>query len=226
MAEHSKACCTVPPVVTNNYEPKGTYEKVGDLNIYIYDVFGLFPSTLQGADRLASHLDCLVLVPDFFKGEPLQVSFFPPDTDEKKAKVQAFIEEKAGIEANLFVLLQTTELAKKRWPEVKSWGAFGLCWGGKVAALASGPDSPFQVSGQAHPGRLAKEDAEAMTIPHICLCSPDEPADIVKAYSDILTAPESGKVGEVELYGTMFHGWMGARADLKNEENVKEFERG
>lgn len=31
---------------------------------------------------------------------------------------------------------------------------------------------------------------------------------------------------EFELYGTMFHGWMGSRADMKNEENLKEFKRG
>ena len=43
-------------------------------------------------------------------------------------------------------------------------------------------------------------------------------------YAKILK--QAGKVGEVETYRTMFHGWMGARADLQNEENAKEFERG
>lgn len=43
-------------------------------------------------------------------------------------------------------------------------------------------------------------------------------------YKEILSQP--GKQGEVETYETMFHGWMGAKADLQNDENVKEYERG
>lgn len=59
-------------------------------------------------------------------------------------------------------------------------------------------------------------DARAMNIPHICLASPDEPADILKPYRDELSSHF-----EMELYNTMFHGWMGARANLEDEENAK-----
>lgn len=31
---------------------------------------------------------------------------------------------------------------------------------------------------------------------------------------------------QVETYATMHHGWMGARANLNNEENLKEYKRG
>jgi hypothetical protein len=71
------------------------------------------------------------------------------------------------------------------------------------------------------PRFLDVADAKGMTIPHICLVSPDEPADILKPYEEALP-PHS----EFELYGTMFHGWMGARANLESEENVREFNRG
>jgi hypothetical protein len=71
---------------------------------------------------------------------------------------------------------------------------------------------------------LAKEDAEKMTIPHICLASPGESAEVVKQYADILGG--EGKIGEVETYSSMFHGWMGAKSNLQNVENAKEFERG
>lgn len=41
----------------------------------------------------------------------------------------------------------------------------------------------------------------------------------------ILEKPE--KTGYVETYGPpMFHGWMGARANLKDDTNCKEYERG
>ena len=45
----------------------------------------------------------------------------------------------------------------------------------------------------------------------------------MKEYEEVLRAK---KVNEVETYGSMHHGWMGARANFESEENVKEFERG
>lgn len=72
--------------------------------------------------------------------------------------------------------------------------------------------------------RLAAEDAEALTAPHILLASPEEPADVVARYKEILARP--GKAGLVETYEAMFHGWMGARANLADEKNRAEYERG
>jgi dienelactone hydrolase len=72
--------------------------------------------------------------------------------------------------------------------------------------------------------RLAAEDAEALTAPHICLASPGEPADVVAQIKEILSKP--GKTGVVETYETMFHGWMGARANLEDDKNRSEYERG
>ena len=71
--------------------------------------------------------------------------------------------------------------------------------------------------------QLAKSDAEKFTIPHICLASPGEPAEVVKQYAEVLS--QNGKVGEVETYGEMFHGWMGAKSNLLDEKNRVEFER-
>lgn len=54
------------------------------------------------------------------------------------------------------------------------------------------------------------------------LASKDEAADKVAAYEP-LVAP---KGGAVETYGSMWHGWMGARADLEKEESRAEYVRG
>ena len=62
-----------------------------------------------------------------------------------------------------------------------------------------------------------------MTIPHICLASSGE-AERVKEYADVFSS--DGRVGEVDTYTSMSHGWMGTKSDLSKEENVKEFERG
>lgn len=91
------------------------------------------PQTLQGADRLAESLNAVVLVPDFLKGKYAQGSWFagPPTDGEEKAAYDEFMQ---CMQFPNYVgpLLKATESAKEKFPEVKGWGAFGLCWGGKV----------------------------------------------------------------------------------------------
>lgn len=92
-----------------------------------------------------------------------------------------------------------------------------------MAVLTSNePYSLFVASAQTHPSQLAKEDAEALKIPHLILASKDENPDDVKFY-DPAKMPAGS---EVHTYSTMPHGWMGARADLKSEEPCKEYTRG
>ncbi|KAI5307831.1 hypothetical protein KEM55_007291 [Ascosphaera atra] len=63
----SKACCSIPPAQAANYTPKGTYETIAGLKTYVtgpadatdailmvYDIFGFYPQTQQGADILAT----------------------------------------------------------------------------------------------------------------------------------------------------------------------------
>ena len=72
--------------------------------------------------------------------------------------------------------------------------------------------------------RLAKEDAENLTVPFICLFSKEDGTpELVEEYTEAL---QKRKENVVEKYGSMNHGWMGARANLEDEENLKEFERG
>jgi dienelactone hydrolase len=90
--------------------------------------------------------------------------------------------------------------------------------------LASGENTPFTASGQVHPGKMESADAKALTIPHIVLASNGEPEDVVKEYESLLVG--EGKPHVVETYATMHHGWMGARAKLGEEANLKEYTRG
>jgi hypothetical protein len=103
--------------------------------ILIYDIFGFFPQTFQGADRLAARLNGLVIIPDFFRGGGMPQHALPPDTEEKKEIIAKFRREKASFEANLPVLLQVAEEVKRQWPDVTAWGTLGLCWAGKVCQL-------------------------------------------------------------------------------------------
>lgn len=72
--------------------------------------------------------------------------------------------------------------------------------------------------------RMDVTDAQALSIPHIVLASKDEPADAVAGYADFF--PKNEKEGYVETYTKMWHGWMGARADLEQEESQAEYARG
>jgi hypothetical protein len=66
MSTQSKACCSVPPVVSEGYKEKGEWITINGMKTYatgpkdaksallvVYDIFGFFPQTLQGADILA-----------------------------------------------------------------------------------------------------------------------------------------------------------------------------
>lgn len=110
-----------------------------------------------------------------------------------------------------------------------------------MTILASGFNTPFAASSQCHPGYVYSAplasakfeslfdyslmdaaDAQSVAIPHLVLASKDEAPETVAAYRP-LVAP---KGGAVETYSTMWHGWMGARADLEKEESRAEYVRG
>ncbi|KAJ5378223.1 uncharacterized protein N7496_005632 [Penicillium cataractarum] len=231
-----EACRTIPPVVATGYTPKGQFETIAGLNTYvtgnadaqiglvdIYDVFGMASQTIQGADLLAARLNAVVLIPDFFDGEPLKHEYVPADTDEKKQIIADFMAHKANISRNVDVVIEAVKEYHTRFSSVRKWGAFGLCWGGKVTVLTSGPNTPFAASGQVHPGRMDAADAQALSIPHIVLASKDEPADAIAGYADLFAKE---KEGYIETYSTMWHGWMGARANLEQEESQAQYARG
>ncbi|CAK7229212.1 hypothetical protein SBRCBS47491_007169 [Sporothrix bragantina] len=240
MASH--ACASRPPL-TVDYQAQGRYETLAGLKTYIvgpddatkaiitvYDIFGMWPQTIQGADLLSSLTGALVLIPDFFEGDGAKPEWLPTNTPEKQKALGDFFTTKADFSKNVETLISVRKDLATRFHAVDEHvGVFGLCWGGKIGVLATaagneGPGRRFNVSGTAHPGRLDSKDAEVLTAPHILLASKDEDAAVVAEYEKILSQP--GKVGEVTTYANMFHGWMGARSNLADAENVKEYARG
>lgn len=91
-------------------------------------------------------------MPDFFKGKPLPLSLYPPDTDEKKKIAGEFMQGTANIDVNSKTLGKMVVEAKGAYGDVKCWGCYGLCWGGKLAVLNSGAGTEFKAAGTAHPG--------------------------------------------------------------------------
>jgi len=144
------ACCTIPPV-HSTYEPKGTtkayagFQKAyvtgpdgtGRALIGIYDIFGFFPQTQQGADILAHTLDAKVVLPDFFEpNAPFAASDYPPDTDEKKARLQAFFGGPAEIKKAVGNVKKVGKFLKDEgYTKV---GVYGYCWGWCSSLLYGG----------------------------------------------------------------------------------------
>jgi dienelactone hydrolase len=122
--------------------------------------------------------------------------FISPTEESEKLKT-AFFGKAFDFPQATKDLLEFTAAAKSKWSQVSSWGAFGLCWGGKVVVLTSAESTPFTASGQVHPGKMEIADAKALAIPHIVLASKGEPEDVVKEYHDLL-------VGEGKPNGKLF----------------------
>ncbi|KAF1997855.1 dienelactone hydrolase family protein-like protein [Amniculicola lignicola CBS 123094] len=232
----SKACCNTPAVVSKGYTPKGDYITVDGLKTYatgpstakqailvVYDIFGFFSQTLQGADILAysdSEHPYQVFMPDFFEGEPADISWYPPQTDEHKQKLGKFFQEKAGPPKTLpRVKSIVAELSKERG--IEKWAAVGYCWGGKIVNLSSMEGTPFKVAAVCHPAMVAADDAPGITIPYAMLPSQDESKDDVEKWEKGLKVPHL-----VEWFPDQLHGWMAARADLEDAKVKSEYERG
>ncbi|KAI9770083.1 MAG: hypothetical protein M1840_003533 [Geoglossum simile] len=226
MAKPRKA----PPVVIRDYKPKGQFTTIGGLKTYhtttpsprasilfIYDVFGFIPPTLQGADILAQAGNFSVYVPDLLTGHYADRSWFPTDTPEK-----------AKLLTGLFLSRGDVGVAGDRvgkWMQTVrgdgTWGIAGLCWGGKVVAIVTGWGLEFACAAIAHPLMLDPGDAEDISIPFLLLASKDEDAEDVQEFSKALKGKRV-----VETFADQIHGWMGGGADLEDQRCREEYERG
>ncbi|EGP87715.1 unnamed protein product [Zymoseptoria tritici ST99CH_1A5] len=233
----SHACCTVPPVVTSGYKEKGEFSQVQGMKTYgtgssdattgilvIYDIFGFFPQTLQGADILANgdkEHKKQVFIPDFFDGEPADISWYPPDNKEKEEKLGKFFSTKAAPPKTLERIPKVIEELNKKNPNIKQWGILGYCWGGKIVNLSSQEGTLFKAAAACHPAMVDKADAPGITIPYAMLPSGDEPKDDVEAW-----AKEVKVKNIVEWYPNQVHGFMAARGDLSDDKVKADYEKG
>jgi dienelactone hydrolase len=104
-----------------------------------------------------------------------------------------------------------------------AWAVLGYCWGAKVANLTlHNPDSAVKCGVMAHPAMLDPADAKDLRVPLALLASRDEDVEAVQLFK----GNPAGLEIRVETFGNMVHGWMAARADLEDEECLKEYQRG
>ena len=143
----SAACCNTPAVISNGYQEKGKYITVDGLKTYttgpssaskgilvVFDIFGFFPQTLQGSDIVAysGKDNYQIFMPDWFEGNAADISWYPPDTEEKGKKLGAFFETEAAPAKTIERVMRVMNELKAKNPGITSWGIMGYCWGGKV----------------------------------------------------------------------------------------------
>ncbi|KAI0400929.1 hypothetical protein F4802DRAFT_464607 [Xylaria palmicola] len=233
---HSQACCNIPPIVSKGYDTKGKYEELGGYKTYvtgpsdaskgvltIYDIFGYYPQTLQGADIMAtsSETKFRVFIPDWFKDDPADLEWFPPNNEEKQKKLGGFFQKNPppGVASQIPGYVKAVS---EKYPEIKEWAILGFCWGGKVVSLVTAsPETPFKAGIEVHPAMLDPKDAENIKVPLAVLASKDEDAESVKKFEANLTGPK-----HVETFPDQIHGWMAARSNLEDERVKSEYKRG
>ncbi|KYK61022.1 c30d10.14-like protein [Drechmeria coniospora] len=234
---HNEACCNIPPVVHKGYKPKGAYEELGGYKTYvtgpadatkaiviIFDIFGYFDQTLQGADILAlgdNDRKYKVFIPDWFKGKPCPIEWYPPNSEEKKKNLGKFFETFPPSTIAGYVP-DYVQAMKAENPSVKACGIVGMCWGGKVVALSvKAPSNPFSAAAMVHPAMVDAADADGISTPLALLASKEEPVDEVQKFKDALAGPK-----HVEIFKDQIHGWMAARSDLSDAHVRDEYMRG
>lgn len=100
--------------------------------IVVFDVFGFTNQTFRIADGLALSLNALILMPDLFDNEPLPLSIYPPDTDQKEKTMRDFFRGKANVNAGMQKLATVVNDAQVMFVHTERWGIYGFGWGGKV----------------------------------------------------------------------------------------------
>ncbi|KAE9380398.1 dienelactone hydrolase family protein-like protein [Stipitochalara longipes BDJ] len=238
MHGHSAACCNIPPIISKGYEPKGKYETIGGLKtyvtgpenaskaiLYIYDIFGYFPQSLQGADILSTSdkdNQYQVFMPDWFEGNPADISWYPPDNEEKGKALGNFFQTTGAPPKTAAKVPGTVKAIEAKYSSIKTWGVVGFCWGGKIVSLTtSKSDTPFKAGAECHPAMIDPSEALNIKVPLCMLGSKDESAEDIKKF-------EANLKGEkhVEIFSDQIHGWMAARSNLEDARVKSEYERG
>ena len=76
-------------------------------------------------------------MPDFFDGNPADISWYPPDNKDKEKKLGEFFQTQAAPPKTIENVSKVIKELGQKHPEIKQWGIVGYCWGGKVKSFYS-----------------------------------------------------------------------------------------
>ena len=146
---------------------------------------------------------------------------YPPDTKEKEQKLGEFFQTTGAPPKSVQRIPGIVAALSKAHPKIKSWGIVGFCWGGKIANLSSQSGTPFKAAAAAHPAMVDANDAPGITIPFALLPSKDESKEDVEKWEKEVKVKHI-----VEWFPNQIHGWLAARADLKDSAVEADYKKG
>ncbi|CAK9161885.1 unnamed protein product [Ilex paraguariensis] len=218
----SSQCIQNPPSV-NSTCGSGSVQELGGFQTYltgpedskdaillISDVFGCeAPNLRKLADKVAA-AGFLVVVPDFFYGDPYDVN------KDLQSWIKSHAVDKGFEDAK-------TIISALKIRGVSDVGAAGFCWGGMVAAKLAQFDY-IKAAVILHPGPLTVEDINAVKVPTALLGAEIDhlaPPEQIKHFGEILSGKNVDSF--VKIFPGVVHGWTTRYKD-DDESAVKSAE--
>ncbi|TXG71932.1 hypothetical protein EZV62_000511 [Acer yangbiense] len=210
MSSSHSQCFVNPPTLSPTCGA-GTVQELGCLKTYvtgpsdsklavllISDIFGYeAPKFRKLADKVAA-AGFLVVAPDFFYGDPVDLSNPQFDRDEWR---KVHTTDKGYEDAKPVI-------AALRSKGVSAIGAAGFCWGGRVAVKLAG-SVDIQAAVLLHPSRVTEDDINEVKVPIAILGAEIDhiaPAEQLKDFGDKLSAKAEFD-SFVKIYPRVAHGW-------------------
>jgi dienelactone hydrolase len=99
----------------------------------------------------------------------------------------------------------------------------GFCWGAMIGhKIINSIPNQFKALAVCHPSFWNDETGSEITVPLIAIPTKDD-FDMTKFFENL--KPEIREKSEHHLFNDVHHGFAAARADLKDETNVREYNR-
>ncbi|XP_028058804.1 endo-1,3;1,4-beta-D-glucanase-like isoform X2 [Camellia sinensis] len=171
------------------------------------------PNLRKLANKVAAE-GFLVVVPDFFYGEPFNLN--NPNMDRESWRKAHGVDK--GFEDAKPVI------SALRSKGVTSIGAAGFCWGGVVVVKLARTDE-IQAAVVLHPGCITEDEIKEVKCPISILGAEIDqvsPPEQLKQFGEILSA-KPGIDSFVKIFPGVSHGWS-VRYDIGNESAVKSAE--
>ena len=215
-------CCptSVPPFISDSdsaYVPKGTFiEIIGSGKIYVvgganeaiiltYDIFGYHACTIEFCDLIAEICKKVVIMPDFFHGEPWPLEPWPLSD---YSQLLQWIDERGNFTKLEPLYADASKYASHIGSKVVM--GIGLCWGAKPM-IAAHVAKYFSICATVHPSFLEESDAENLQGPICIITSKDDPD--LKDFRKIVEKKNFGDKCSWNRFEDMHHGFCGARRD-------------
>ncbi|KAG9287119.1 hypothetical protein G9A89_001013 [Geosiphon pyriformis] len=209
------------PSVQSDYEAVGSYIEIANMTAYdsgsrnskkaiicAYEFVGFHPNLEQICDLLAAQ-GYRVVMPDFFRGNWWGIERL------RAEGIQAFIDwmNKNIPWENVLDDIQNV-VAELRNDGAENFGILGLCWGGKLAVLASYEDA-FTASVMIHPVLVNDDDAIGVQCPIAILLSKDEPD--FRPFTEYLRKEPFGHQIIHKRFEDMPHGFASSQGDFSKQ---------